>query len=621
MKREMNVIKSIFKWVYIFLIFFLFLIFLSSQTWAETKNYYFPKVRIEFHIERDGSFLVDEYRTYDFEGRFSWAIYTLALTASRQGYSSNVKIDDFKVLDEQGQTLKSEIMNSGEKFEAKWYYSARNELRTFHIHYRIRGGIWSYSDVSELYWWAIGTGWDKPTKYAVINVYLPQPVQDKSKILVYGHGPLSGVCEIIDLQTARFTATNLRSRQFMEIRMVWPAGMVAGIPSGRYTRESIIQEEARFVRETIAEAKRAQEKRERTLKIVSRLFIGWLAWLLLGPLIWLPFYSHFWKKVGKDYRFDDIPEYYRELPSALSPALVETLLREGVGITPKSFTASIFDLAQRGYIEMEDRLVEKRGIFGLKDGYETIITLRKNFYSGAELLPYEKDLLEFLFDTVGKQSPEKGARLALDDLKKYLKKSPQKFQKWYLGWVKKIKQEAKKLQFIEPESLRMRNIFLAATLPLAILTLNPVLGVLSGILIPKIKRRTKSWARENKLWRALENFLDDFSDFKEIPPEAYKLWEHYLVFGIIFGNAKKIIKMLPVILKDERAAPPVWYDGFDKPEFISSGRLAGMISSIDSMATSIQQASTSAAHYSSGGGGGFSGGGGGGGGGSGGSAG
>ena len=31
---------------------------------AATKNYYFPEVRIGVAIEKDGSFLVDEYRTY-----------------------------------------------------------------------------------------------------------------------------------------------------------------------------------------------------------------------------------------------------------------------------------------------------------------------------------------------------------------------------------------------------------------------------------------------------------------------------------------------------------------------------------------------------------------------------
>lgn len=49
-----------------------------------------------------------------------------------------------------------------------------------------------------------------------------------------------------------------------------------------------------------------------------------------------------------------------------------------------------------------------------------------------------------------------------------------------------------------------------------------------------------------------------------------------------------------------------------KSFYFPEGRIESMVSSIESMSTSIQQASASAAHYSSGGGGGFSGGGGGG---------
>jgi uncharacterized membrane protein len=208
----------------------------------------------------------------------------------------------------------------------------------------------------------------------------------------------------------------------------------------------------------------------------------------------------------------------------------------------------------------------------------------------------------------------------LDDLKNYLKKKPQKFQAWYQAWIKSVRQEAKGLNFLEPESLKARNIFLAASLPATILTLNPIWLVLVSALVPKMKRRGRDWARENEMWRAFRRFLDDFPDFTEVPPEAYKLWEHYLVFGILFGNAKKIIKMLPIILADERAAAPLWYYGYSRGAFIGAGRLESMVTSIEHMSTSIAQASTSAAHYSSGGGGGFSGGGAGGGGGGGGSA-
>lgn len=117
------------NWAGLFLLALILFIIFSNPALAEAKNYYFPEVRVEIHIEQDGSFLVDEYRTYDFEGRFSWAIYSLVLRSSRPGYDYNLDIEDFQVLDEEGRTLRSEILSSNEKFEAKWYYLARNERR------------------------------------------------------------------------------------------------------------------------------------------------------------------------------------------------------------------------------------------------------------------------------------------------------------------------------------------------------------------------------------------------------------------------------------------------------------------------------------------------------------
>ena len=480
MNRKVNALT--FVWIFIACVL---LAAFRTRAEAASKDFYFPEVRIEVTVEPDGSFVVDEFRTYDFRGSFSWALMWIPLRVSRKGYSYDVRIEDFKILDEVGRPLRMERSMSGGKFQAKWYYSAKNVRRTFHIHYRLKGGIISYPEVSELYWQIIGSEWDKPAKKVVINVHLPEGITSKNDILVYGHGPFSGNSEIVDEKRARFTVNNLRSRQYVEIRVVWPAGLVSGVYSSRHTLKSIRQEEAGFVQETIERARRAREaaararaEEERKRKIFLRLLYIWGISLIIGPLIWLPFYLHFWKKVGEDYRFDDIPEYFRTLPSKLSPALVEVLLREGRTITPSSFTATLFDLARRGYIEMEDRLVEKRGLFGRKEEYQTTITCRKAFLSDSELFPYETELLSLLFITVGSQGGEVGSKIELDDLKTYLEKKPRTFQKWYREWTKMIQTEAKKLKFIEPESTKMRKIFLAVTMPLAFLTLNPVLGIL-----------------------------------------------------------------------------------------------------------------------------------------------
>ena len=507
-----------------------------------------------------------------------------------------------------GGALRTEISTPGDRFEAKWFYSASNEKRTFRLRYRVRGAVFSYPDITEIYWQAIGGGWEKPTRNASITVHLPARVGSKDDLLVYGHGPLSGVAAIIDAQTAHFTAANVKAGQFLEIRMAWPSGLVAGVPSTQYSRESLRQEEARFIQETVARLEKESEayaRRARTMKTLTGL---WLGAMIFIPLLWLPFFLRTWRRVGQDHHFPGLPEYFREPASKLPPALVELLMKEGVGITPKSFTATIFDLARRGRLEIHDQLAEKRHFFRITQEYDTTIILKKAYRRDPDLRGFEIDVLDLLFEGMSGGAADIGSSLAVEDLKKYLKRNPQKFRKWYEAWSKAVKEEGKRLGFIEPESLRARNRFAILTVPLIIFTLNPLLAVLGASLIPTLKRRTLPWAREYEQWKAFRRFLGDFSNFKDIPPEAYKLWEYYLVFGILFGYAAKILKTLPVVLQSDQAAVPVWYANFGHAGFLSSGGLDHMISSINTMSASIQ----SAASYSSGSGGGFSGGGGGG---------
>ncbi len=584
------------------------------------KDYYFPEVRVDISIKSDGTFLVDEYRTFEFQGSFSYAYVVIPLRVERSGLRREVSVTELAVTDEKDQTLRTELAEEGGRLTAKWFYSARDERRTFHIRYRVAGGIASHQDVTELYWKAIGDGWDKPARNIRVTVTLPGPVAKKEELNVWGHGPLAGWAEVVDERTARFSAPDLASRRFFEIRVVWPAGIVAGVPSDRYALASIKAEEAGYVRDTIERVRRAQREKElgrqRSAANKRNFLKGlgvWGTWQVAGPLIWLLLFFRAWSAVGKDYRFEGLPDYVRELPSDKPPAQVQTLMREGRTVTSAAFTATLFDLARRGVLEMEDRNVLKKRMFGSKEAVETVITLKKDISRSADLRSFEKVLLDFLFKEAVPVGTSPGAAFSVDELQSFMKKKPQKFQTWYLKWTKGIREEAKSLGFLEPEGLKTRNIFYAVSMPVAVLTLSPVLLILALVLIPTFKRRTMSWARENEAWNGLKRFLDDFSEFKEIPAEAYKLWEHYLVFGILFGNAKKILKMLPVILQDERAAVPMWYAGFNQANFLAGGGLQSVISSIEHTATAIHQASTSAAHYSSGGGGGFSGGGGGGG--------
>ena len=111
----------------------LFLILLIPAAGDESKNFYFPEVRIQIQIDKDGSFSVDEFRTYEFQGRFGWAKLWIPLRIDRQGTRYEASIENFSITDEQNIPLRTEVGQAKGRFEAKWYYSARNERRTFHI--------------------------------------------------------------------------------------------------------------------------------------------------------------------------------------------------------------------------------------------------------------------------------------------------------------------------------------------------------------------------------------------------------------------------------------------------------------------------------------------------------
>jgi hypothetical protein len=77
-----------------------------SRLGAETKNFFFPEVRIEIAVAKDGSFAVDEFRTYEFQGRFSWASLWIPLRADRKTSVSDVSVEDFSITDEAGAALR-----------------------------------------------------------------------------------------------------------------------------------------------------------------------------------------------------------------------------------------------------------------------------------------------------------------------------------------------------------------------------------------------------------------------------------------------------------------------------------------------------------------------------------
>ena len=56
------------------------------------------------------------------------------------------------------------------------------------------------------------------------------------------------------------------------------------------------------------------------------------------------------------------------------------------------------------------------------------------------------------------------------------------------------------------------------------------------------RRRTKAGETEAERWDAFRRYLTDFPRLQEAPPATLELWERFLVYGIAFGIAERVLQ-------------------------------------------------------------------------------
>ncbi len=586
---------------------FLLLNILPSSALA--KDYRFSEVKIEATVERDGSFTVVEERSFLFDGSFSWASYTLPI-----GYRYD--IENFSIEEKGTPFVRSDLGGAGSyQFDrlddsvlAKWYFAAKDEERTFTIKYRIVGGIDVYSDLAQFYWKFVGDGWDKPTERFSATLKLPEGAA-KESIRAWGHGPLTGVVDIVDGQSVVYEASDLPANTFVEGRVLFPKSLVA---EAGQDYEGPILEEA--IREETALAKEANRQREAAkADLEKRLQIEkmGLASSIVISFVGLLFFVILWFLFGKEYPPSFDQDYLRELPAEYPPAVMGYLINFGL-VDGKEMVATIMDLARRGFMTIKEEEVEREILFMTKSDYDYVLTRQQS--DKTPLNTYESNLLKFLFDEVG------------------AKNSPVAFRSFFEGFKQEAQAAAKAHGFLERRgSVIALNVavsfmligfgaFVISVFKIGYGLISIVVGFIQILLSFLLRRRSPEAALDFKKWEAFKRFLLHFSNLKEAPPSSMVIWEHYLVYAVVLGVADKVIEELKVVMPDLLKEEGIVYHG--PAWFVSSRGLEGLgaLESFGQSMSHMVAVANSAMSSGSGGGGGFSGGGGGGGGGSGGGA-
>lgn len=561
---------------------------------AAAKSFRIAAVQIEATLREDGSMRVVEHLTYDFDGEFH--------NGTRPIPRGDYEIVDMAVT-ERGEPLPFD----GAPYDLAWNYDARDEQRTFEVAYTVLGAAKVGPDVGELYWKWVG---DQHPGVGEVRVALDVP-GDGLDVRAWAHGPLNGR---VELQGRRvlFSVSDLPSGSFVEGRVAVPTAAFTGAePRGDARLPGILAEETQLAEEANQQRARELEAERRRRQVVDFL----ARWYWVVPLLgWVAFFE-LWRRFGREHRVAvEVGEYLREPPDD-PPAIVPTLLSWGT-VRPMALSATIVDLAQRGYLKIEEVRIDRR-FLGDKVDWKLVW---QEPPTDAPIRPFERAVLERLFAD--------GREITQSEFERWCKQHRTSADRWWKSVQSKVRAEYRKRRYQEGG----KGFVYAANIVVAVVVIvtgivtaatgAPIgaAGIVSGLLqggaTITLRRRTVAGAQRVAEWKAFQRHLEDFSDLEEAPVGHLILWERYLVYAVALGVTAKVARALAARIPAAEAATfAPWFHGHQGPGALDSiGSLSGFA---DGFGPTIVSAAAppSSSSSGSGGGGGFSGGGGGGGGG------
>lgn len=582
---------------------FLFLI-ISIVSYA--ASFRISDLNVEAKLQKDGSMLVNEAVTYDID-----EINGVYFDIDAKGYGG---ITSLQVFEDEGHYENNvisyrevnpenyEVTENDGVYRIKLYSKNYNNVRTFKFVYTLPEAIKVYDDVAQLNRKMVGQDWQQGISSVRVTIELPVSNDyDNSKVLVFGHGPLTGEVDRVE-NTVVYKLDNYYPGDFLEAHILMEPEIFSEFNKSNIIHENMRQElldmEAILANEANKERDNALKREKNIQKLSDN------AEVILGAeaSIWAIFmyYIHIVFKRKNKSKNNDI-KYLRDLPDDSSPALVGGIMTKS--INNNEILATIVDLIRKKVLTLET--YDK----------QTIITLTG---STGILSTQEKIIVDIYINDFGD-----GRSL---DLKSFgfFSKVPMKTAIKFEKWADYVRNEIKRKDLVyQKMGCGAMLIFLISSIALifgslvqANLTENPIFlfGVALGIILListiSAKYPTKKLAETKSRWQAFKNFLSDYSQLEEAKITSIHLWEQYFVYAVALGVSDKVVKAYKKALDmgvirdadgiNELAYSPIFNSSFSR----SFSNLNGFVNKSNSRASSAIASSRRSS--SSGGGGGFS---------------
>jgi uncharacterized membrane protein len=327
---------------------------------------------------------------------------------------------------------------------------------------------------------------------------------------------------------------------------------------------------------------REKEQREALLSLVAAAAIG-----LLGLI--LPWWIY--HRFGQKFKPLVEVEYYRELPGTYSPAEAGCLIEKGL-VKPQVIAATFMDLARRGYLRLESA----------HNSATEDILVHQLKPAGEDLRTHERLLLNFFFDQVGEKQPA----VWFSTLKLYRNGNPEATRDFINAFQAEIKYAVNAMQYLDTSNKGKTLAWLGAIVTLVCVFISyaaslfyPMIAFsLSFVAFILAAQKSRDFTKEGQaqydLWQAFRHFLMDFSNLDQAQLPQLILWEHYLVYAVVLGVAKEVIKQLPIVypqISDPSSNFGFYWGGLYHSSYGSNGALqestfAGL-ANFDTMMASI----------------------------------
>jgi uncharacterized membrane protein len=353
---------------------FLLIVAISAFFFPAASAFSSRELRIEnFHSETivmpDGTIDVTETIQAHFIGGPWHGLYrTIPVEyVTPQGLNYSLFLDVKRVADGNGRALKYESSSVRQYRKLKVYVSdADNSTQNISIEYTVSDAIRFFDDHDELYWNVTGDEWDIPIQSASARIILPEGTTNiRANVFT---GAYRSRAQNADVDIAG-NGVEVRTREPLRLH----EGLTVALAFDKG-----------FVHEPTAASRVAMFLRSN--------------WPLGIPIAAFLVMFYLWWTRGRDPRLRPITAQY-EPPDQLTPGEAGTLVDNSADM--RDITASIVDLAVRGYIVIEEH--QKDRMLGLMHDKDYNFIVQKDRGTWATLKPHEQSLLEGLFTagTVG----------------------------------------------------------------------------------------------------------------------------------------------------------------------------------------------------------------------------